>query len=430
MLLVYTYKITPRLNYVFKHIFENMLNIPVSFTPSVDIFVAHSGPKLSYSKKPLADEFHITSHSLLFEQGVQVQEINLEKWNGIPIFFKNEIQSHIPYDIFATSFYMLSRYEEFLPHIKTTDGYFDPDRSLSGINNFIELPVVDLWVKEFKLSLSKVFNKIQFENSYKAKKQILIDVQLPFRYKNHSLLMMIGHFFQSIWKLNLFNLFEQILVLLRIKKDPFESFSNWRKLFQNTTIKTKVFFLYSESSSFESTVSIFNLAYIKIIKSIGDSFSLGLLVSVKSQLEPSLFLNKEKINFNKLTLRPVTDVRMSHGIQNVSNAYTDLVSREFMSDYSMGYKNRIGFRAGTATPFFFFNLSNEFQLPIKIFPVAATEKGLIDFKSEKAFEKLEVLYQSLPLSCSTLVIAISNGFLSFNQEDDNWEKSFKDYIKC
>ena len=330
-----------------------MLNILVSFTPSVDIFVAHSGPKLSYSKKPLADEFHITSHSLLFEQGVQVQEINLEKWNGIPIFFKNEIQSHIPYDIFATSFYMLSRYEEFLPHIKTTDGYFDPDRSLSGINNFIELPVVDLWVKEFKLSLSKVFNKIQFENSYKAKKQILIDVQLPFRYKNHSLLMMIGHFFQSIWKLNLFNLFEQILVLLRIKKDPFESFSNWRKLFQNTTIKTKVFFLYSESSSFESTVSIFNLAYIKIIKSIGDSFSLGLLVSVKSQLEPSLFLNKEKINFNKLTLRPVTDVRMSHGIQNVSNAYTDLVSREFMSDYSMGYKNRIGFRAGTATPFFF-----------------------------------------------------------------------------
>ena len=69
-------------------------------------------------------------------------------------------------------------------------------------------------------------------------------------------------------------------------------------------------------------------------------------------------------------------------------------------------------------------------MPIKIFPVAATEKGLIDFKSEKAFEKLEVLYQSLPLSCSTLVIAISNGFLSFNQEDDNWEKSFKDYIKC
>jgi hypothetical protein len=406
-----------------------MLNIPVSFTSAVDVFVAHSGPKLSYSKKRLGDEFHITSHSLLFEQGVQVQQINIEKWNGIPIFFKNEIQSQIPYDIFATSFYMLSRYEEALPHIKTIDGYFDPDSSLSGQSNFMELPVVDLWVKEFHLTLSTFFTEIQIENSPKAKKQILIDVQLPFRYKHQSMLMILGDFFQSIWKLNLFIFFEQLIVLLRIKKDPFESFSSWRKLFQKTTIKPKVFFLYSNSSSYESTVSIFNLAYRKIIKSIGDSFSLGLLVSVKSQLEPSMFLNKEKNNFNKLTLRPVTNVRMSLGIQNISKAYTDLVDQEFRSDYSMGYQNRIGFRAGTATPFHFFNLSNEFQLPIKIYPVVASEKGLIKFNAKKVFEKLETLHESLPLSCSTLTFAVSNEFLSFNHEDKNWETGFKDYIK-
>ena len=88
MLLVYTHKITPRLRYIFKHIFENMLELPVAFTTAVDNFVAHSGPKFSYTLKPLGNEFFIASHSLLFEQGVQTQTIEIEN-NKFPqaIFF-------------------------------------------------------------------------------------------------------------------------------------------------------------------------------------------------------------------------------------------------------------------------------------------------------------------------------------------------------
>ena len=53
MLLVYTHRITPRLTYIFKHIFENMLKIEIGFTEKVEVFVAHSGPKFSYTNKPL-----------------------------------------------------------------------------------------------------------------------------------------------------------------------------------------------------------------------------------------------------------------------------------------------------------------------------------------------------------------------------------------
>ena len=43
MFLVYTHKITPRIRYIFKHIFENMLMINLDITNDVQIFVEYSG---------------------------------------------------------------------------------------------------------------------------------------------------------------------------------------------------------------------------------------------------------------------------------------------------------------------------------------------------------------------------------------------------
>ena len=88
MLLVYTHKITPRITYIFKHIFENMLELTVSFTSAVEVFVAHSGPKMSYTDKSLGDEFNMTSHSLLFERGIIDQDLTVYDWQGIPAFYK------------------------------------------------------------------------------------------------------------------------------------------------------------------------------------------------------------------------------------------------------------------------------------------------------------------------------------------------------
>ena len=44
-----------------------MLKIEIGFTEKVEVFVAHSGPKFSYTNKPLGMSFY-ASHTLLFEQ--------------------------------------------------------------------------------------------------------------------------------------------------------------------------------------------------------------------------------------------------------------------------------------------------------------------------------------------------------------------------
>ena len=82
MLLIYTHKITPRLSYIFKHIFVRILQIPIVFTVKVEEFVAHNGPKLTYTKAPLGTEFFIRNHTLLFEQGINDIPINMSLWGG------------------------------------------------------------------------------------------------------------------------------------------------------------------------------------------------------------------------------------------------------------------------------------------------------------------------------------------------------------
>jgi hypothetical protein len=117
MLLVYTHKITPRLTYVFKHICLRILGVEVRFTTKIEDFIAHDSIKMSYTKQPLSSEVFVKSSDLLFEIGLSDVEINIQPWENTKCFFSTPEKSSLPFDIFAASFYLLSRYEEYLPHV-------------------------------------------------------------------------------------------------------------------------------------------------------------------------------------------------------------------------------------------------------------------------------------------------------------------------
>jgi hypothetical protein len=48
MIVVYTNIITPRIRYIFKHIFTYHLGIPIEFTSDINFFKEHHSYKISY----------------------------------------------------------------------------------------------------------------------------------------------------------------------------------------------------------------------------------------------------------------------------------------------------------------------------------------------------------------------------------------------
>ena len=112
MLLIYTSKTTHRITYTFKHICVRILGIEVKFTNTLEEFISHAGPKLSYGKKPLGNELFLQSYGLLNQQGFESIDISVKEWDDTKCFFSTGKLSAMPFDIFSASFYLLSRYEE------------------------------------------------------------------------------------------------------------------------------------------------------------------------------------------------------------------------------------------------------------------------------------------------------------------------------
>ena len=195
----------------------------VDFTSKIEDFVAHNGPKMSYTKKPLGSEFFIRSTEILFEQGVNDLEINIAKWDAVPCFFSVGSKSFIPFDIFAASFYLISRYEEYLPHLKDIHGRFTAEQSLAFQHQFLEKPVIDIWAYKFLTLFKEKFPDYTFgKRNYEFISTI--DVDNAFAYKHKSLLRTVGGFLNDLYKLKFFSFFNRFAVLSNIKKDPFNTF--------------------------------------------------------------------------------------------------------------------------------------------------------------------------------------------------------------
>ena len=428
MILVYSYKITPRLTYTFRQIFIRILELPVDFTSTIEKFVSHSGPKLSYTHQPLGKEFFIKSHDLLFQQGIHDTEIEVKNWAGVPAFFKTGNQSQLPYDIFAASFYLISRYEEYLPHIKDELGSYNPYQSLAYKNSFLEKPVVDLWAVRLREKLNDFFPDLPHVSWEKPRFLPLVSVINPYQFKRKSLLLKFADSVRAIWQLDLLTFLRQFLVLFGLKKDPHDNFDELGGLFKEFNLKPKYFFLFAKNTYYDQGLSIYDATFRKLLKNVADYHWVSLLVSYAAQNESSILVEERK-SLTRLIHQQIVSVRFNYGLLSTAKSYYGLVSQEIENDYSMGYDGEIGYRASTAVPFYFYDLNNDLQTSLKIHPVVATEKGLRKFSNQKAFKKLEEIYDSLATRSGVHIVSFTNAILTAKQMKNSWRDQLINYLR-
>ena len=391
MILVYTPKITRRIEYIFKHIFINIIGLNVNFTTKVNEFVSFDGPKLSYSPKQLSNEFYIKSNSILLEQGFSDIEIDIRNWDDSKCFFYNE-NGTIPFDIFAAAFYLISRYEEYLPHLKDVYGRFSYQESIAHKNDFLEEPVIDIWAFKLKESLRSFFPNIIFEEK-KFNLKTIIDVPSVYYYKNKGFLRTIGGIFTDLARLKPKNIYSRLLVLFRLQKDPYDTFNWIINKQKQVSDKFLFFFLVGKFSTYDKNISLVKQPFINTIKLVSDYSIIGLKLSFFA-LSNLNILKKEKADIESITNRDLTISRNSFSKVNLPINYRNLIKLNIREDYTMGYVNKIGFRASTCTPFLFYDIDNDIQTPLLINPYNLMDYSLLNInsfldKKEKVIETIE-----------------------------------------
>lgn len=418
MLLVYTHKITPRVTYIFKHIFLRILQIPVSFTTNVEAFIAHKGLKLTYSKLALSSEFYVRSHDLLYDQGINDIDITILKWDDVPCFFPAGESSNIPFDIFAASFYLISRYEEYLPHVRDVHERFPADESIAFKNGFLEQPLIDIWAYKFLEILKEKFPEYNFKNR-DFKMISTIDVDLAYSYKNKGIVRTIGGFFKDIVQFNIVNFWHRLLTILNFKKDSFDTFSELLELKKTYKVETLFFFLVGDYTTFDKNISWGNRKFQSLIKSVGDYAKIGLHPSYFSFKDMAM-LKKEKKRLESIINTPVVLSRQHFLRLSIPETYQHLIDLDIEADYTMGYAKKVGFRASTCTPFYFYDLDFEIQTPLKIFPFAFMEGTLKDYMgldNDASLIKILELKENVKKVNGTFISLFHNESLS---ESDNW----------
>jgi len=430
MLLVYTHKVTPRLTYTFKHFFTRILKIPFQFTTKVEEFIAHNGLKLTYAKQPLGNEFFIRSNGLLFEQGINDIEVIMGKWDDIDCFFQSRQTATLPFDVFAATFYLITRYEEYLPHVKDQYERFPAEESLAFKANFLEKPLIDIWAYKFKLLLKEKFPSYQFIDR-KFNYISTIDVDIAYCYKHKGVLRTIGGLLSDISKFRLLDIWSRILVLLGFKRDPFDTFDLLLDFQKMYNIKTTFFFLVGNYTTYDKNISSGNTNYKSLIKSVADYADVGLHPSYFTMKNETL-MKKEKLRLENILNRPVLKSRQHFLRLDMPETYQNMVNLEIQEDYTMGYAAHYGFRASTCTPFYFYDLDYEIQTPLKVYPFAVmdgTLRDYLDLSNKRAFEVILKLANEVKKVDGTFISIFHNETLSNRGRWRRWKKLYTDIFK-
>lgn len=424
-LLIYTQKETPRVRYVFKHIFTRVLGLRIGFTSEIETYVAHEGPKLSYTPKQLGNELHFGSVDFLFEQGVSDAELQVLDWDGVPCYFAiKDVASEVPYDIFAATFYLLSRYEEYLPHVKDSLGRFAPSASLAAQNNFLKIPVVDIWIQRLQKIVAAHYPEIKWTTS-RFKTEVTVLVPQAFAYRKIGFLRTVGGYFQDAFKFKLGNLLIRTQVILGLRKDPYDIFT-WLINVQKQAASTfNVLFELGDATSDTTNLRYTKASFQSLIKMVADYCQPGLLASVLSS-DNNVILKEEKNRMEAIVNMPVQIALFSQHQFTIPKSYRNLLEHEVLQDCSMGYPETMGFRAGTSNPFLFYDLDYEMQTPLLIKPIALPLEAVISNKDKTVnFVAVDQIKKQVKRVRGTLAVSCSNKTLS----ESHWKSLLKKLLE-
>jgi len=430
MLLVYTHKITHRNKYIFNLIFKDTMGIDFVLTTDVEQFKVAEGAKLSYTNNPVADELFFTSRNLLFETGINEQNISVFDYNESKVFFATGKVSSLPFDVFAASFYLVSRYEEYLPHIRDEHDRFDAKDSLAFTNGFLHKPVVNTWIIWLQELLFKKYPTLVFPKK-KYEFVSTIDIDNAYAYREKGFTRSVGGYLKSISKLDFKEITERTRVLLGLDKDPYDTYEFQLETIKKYKLKTIYFFLLGDYGVNDKNLPIESKRFQSLIKMLGDYAQIGIHPSYGSN-KSTHQLKKEVERLSKVLHRDITQSRQHYLKLTLPETYRNLIDLDITDDYTMGFASQVGFRASICTAFNFYDLDTEMETKLKIHPFAMMEGTLkysMKVSPEEAMNKIKPLIDEVKKVDGVFMSLWHNDTLNDRKIWTGWKSVFEKMVQ-
>jgi len=402
MISIFSEHTSPRLKYVLDFCFAEK-GFEYSIITSSSEWSKIKSFRINFSHLPVPCDYLIKPHDILFEDGIR---------DDIKIEYKNdELFIDGMKDELALIFLMLSRYEEYLPSQRDQhDRYIAKNSFLIkyGIQKkpFADLLVKQIW-KKIELDYSIIEKGFQCVPSF--------DIDVAWAYKNRTLVRRIG---AGLLK---GNLTERIKVNLGKAQDPYDTYAHINEI--STKVKRIICFsLLGDWSKYDKNIHWKNENYRSLIRGLNSSGGMGIHPSYESYLKPEQ-LEKEISRLEQIVGHEIVKSRQHFLRLKLPESYEMLIALGIQRDFTMGYADEIGFRAGTSFPFHFFNLRTNKVSNLLIFPFAYMDSAMKDqlkFSVDQAKEEIKNLTENVKEVGGVLMCIWHNSSINDLGEWKDW----------
>ena len=430
-LLILVPKVTGRVMYVFELLMGQLLGLEFDLTTDVEKFKAYDGPKLHYGTERLGDEPFIRSFDLLFERHIHEQSFRCASFEGTVAPFAIYGQGNLmPFDMFAASFFLVSRYEEYLSQVRDQYGRFRAESSWMFENDMLQKPLVNIWAKALGVKLKSIYPDLRIKQS-KFTFVPTYDVDAAWAYRCKGLYRTVGGFLKDLASGDRERIRERHQVLRGKRKDPFDSFELQFELQKEFKLKPIYFILCGEYDTNDKNISLRKEAFRNLIKHLGDYADVGIHPSFSSYLDIDK-MRKEIDNLSEVLHRPLTKSRQHFLRMNLPRSYQKLIELDISDDYTMGFASQAGFRAGIADTFRFYDLENDMVANLRVHPFAlmdGTMRDYLDLDVEASFALAKHLVDEVKAVGGTFIYLTHNETLGGEKRWVGWPEMYRQLLE-
>ncbi len=425
-MVIYSSAASLRLQYVINFI-ESVIGQRIFIIYDKAAFANFDTVKINYSNEEMGNEdYQIKPHPLLFQTNISPVDITVSTCRNNSCFFIHDNDSH-GFDVFAAIFYLISRYEEYLPYQPDMYGRFAHENSIAYKNNFLTIPLVNLWIIDLMERLSI--------NSGPKQSPFFIptyDIDIAFAYKHQSIVKNVGGFFKTLLKGDIDQVIEQANVYSGKANDPFDVYEWLNELHAEYHLSPIYFFLLAQQrGQYDKNNAPTGKGLQSLIKEHAKKYTVGIHPSWQSG-DSERILSSE-IDSLKNIIEGMCTISRQHYIRMIlPNTYRLLIKNGIKEDHSMGYGSINGFRASVTSPFYWYDLEKEEITNLIIRPYCYMDANCFfeqHLSAEEAGEELQYYYSIVKKVGGQFITIFHNHFLTDQPQWKPWKEMYERFLR-
>ncbi len=406
MILIYVEEITPRLEFICRLLFGELSGTKAVLTSDLSEFRKSDQPKINYSPSRVDDELYLKPHCLLFEKTVTNHTPDPVWYHGKKYFFKTSADSFLPFDPLAASFFLVTRVEEYLEKERGRYNCYSHEKSILARYSLLKKPVVNLWAN---LLVEKIRDRYPGFKVPEPRFRFIstIDIDNAWAFSNKGWIRNTGALIKDFITGNHKNNTARIRTWRKKQKDPYDTYDTINRVFQQYKDQVIFFFLLGDYRRYDKNISYTNKNFRNLIRQISGEYEVGIHPSYfSSEKRKEKILATEIERLNEITGRKTVKSRQHFLRLFFPETYRRLLTNGITEDYSMGYSAVTGFRAGICTPYPFFDLYENKETNLVIFPFQVMDVTLRDYlgmDAEEAKKEINSLMQEVKQAGGTFI---------------------------